>query len=275
MRKKSINTFIGGVNTNIDPREINNIDLIEGLNIVGGRGSSYSIYENILGNLLIDNAYLPIEGTYVCIGAREDKRSDVVVFFICDKGLSTYHSIFRYAPGEGIDLVSQGAYLNFSETNLIHSIEIVDGTLQYWAEDGNPPRKINLKKAIQSERIYQGEIHYSTLTFSPLVPWTLEVTDLQGNTITPPTEIYNNSVSGDPYTIIEELKVAAAGQNITVDYPYNLPSNPAPYLTAEHSSQTTVRIKLYQVGGAVFIPTNHYNLVPDETERLALMSGRS
>lgn len=115
---------------------------------------SFGTLENIRSNKNIVNSNFT---NGKCIGAYEDLNANVVYYFISG-GNTGVDSIFRYDPQtEFIQTVIQDNILNFNTNNLITGINILGDDddkfplgLLYWTDDINPPRKINVHKAINN-----------------------------------------------------------------------------------------------------------------------------
>lgn len=108
--------------------------------------------ENIRSNKLIINPNFT-EGTV--IGSYEDLNANVVYYFVAG-GPNGTDSIFKYNPqNELIETVLQNNILNFKTNKLITGINVLGDDqdkfpqgLLYWTDDVNPPRKINIDKAL-------------------------------------------------------------------------------------------------------------------------------
>lgn len=263
MRSKSINRFSGGVNTDVDPRELNKSDFVAALNLIGNRGSRVGALENLKGNQEVSFAFEGGVAQYKCIGAFEDKRTDSIIYLVADF-FENKHYILLY-DGTDIHELMFGDFLDFNINRLATAGEIIDGKLFYWSDYntavGNPPRKINIEKA-KLGKLLISEVHFGVNSFAPGAEWVLEITDAKDDVVLPATVIYTNPATTQD-VIIAGVVAGAAGEGVTVTFPYNTASNPAPYLTAVHDSDNDRRINIYQVGGAVSVPYNYYHRTPD------------
>ncbi len=115
--------------------------------------------ENTQGNLLINNPLLP-DGTNKCIGSELDKENNRILYFIANSNKN--HAIFQYNPQQGtIDKILINSILNLSPDNYINHIDFVKD-LMYWGGDGiNPPRKINLTKANNTNKFLENNVYFS------------------------------------------------------------------------------------------------------------------
>jgi len=160
------NFFNGGMNTDDEDRLVPIGDYRS-----AAYSRSYSVgtsdngaLQSMTGNLLIENPDLP-RGKNVIIGSCEDiegkgyKAGNLILFSWNSEG---NHSIWRYnVVGQEYQLILQDSILNFKLQNRIYHAAVVDGLL-YWTDnyfnsyeldptglpDFNPPRKINIQKAI-------------------------------------------------------------------------------------------------------------------------------
>lgn len=181
------NFFNGGMNTDDEDRLVPIGDY---------RSASYSrsysagtsdngALQSMTGNLLIENPDLPM-GKNVIIGSCEDiegkgyKAGNLILFSWNSEG---NHSIWRYnVVGQEYQLILQDSILNFKLQNRIYHAAVVDGLL-YWTDnyfnsyeldptglpDFNPPRKINIQKAIlYTESGGTDPEGYSEITFDNL-----------------------------------------------------------------------------------------------------------
>ena len=113
---------------------------------------SVGTVENIRSNKLIIN---PDFTNGIVIGSYEDLNAHVIYYFVSGTASGT-DSIFKYNPqNEVIETVLQSNILNFSKNKLITGVNVLGDDkdkfpqgLLYWTDDRNPPRKINIAKAL-------------------------------------------------------------------------------------------------------------------------------
>lgn len=148
--------FYGGMNTDDEDRLITNGDYRSAFfsRNYGVNNPSEGALQSMTGNLLQNNAALP-SGLNIVIGACEDvEHKALIIFVFNDLG---EHSIWRYTVEDAqYELILQDSILNFKKTNQIFHANVVNNLL-YWTDnyfnnytnnDFNPPRKINIQKAI-------------------------------------------------------------------------------------------------------------------------------
>lgn len=148
--------FYGGMNTDDEDRLITNGDYRSAFfsRNYGVNNPSEGALQSMTGNLLQNNAALPL-GLNIVIGACEDVEHKALILFVFnDLG---EHSIWRYTVEDAqYELILQDSILNFKKTNQIFHANVVNNLL-YWTDnyfnnytnnDFNPPRKINIQKAI-------------------------------------------------------------------------------------------------------------------------------
>jgi hypothetical protein len=148
--------FTGGMNTDDEDRLIPNGDY---------RFAAYSrnygvntpmegAIQSMTGNLLQQNTQLPL-GVNIIIGSCEDVEHKALILFVWND--LDDHSIWRYeVENASYTLILQDSILNFKKSNQIYHATVVNNLL-YWTDnyfnlyrdnDFNPPRKINIEKAI-------------------------------------------------------------------------------------------------------------------------------
>jgi hypothetical protein len=148
--------FNGGMNTDDEDRLIPNGDY---------RYAAYSrnygvntplegAIQSMTGNSIRENTNLPT-GVNIVIGSCEDIEHKAIILFVWND--LDNHSIWRYeVENFTYTLILQDAILNFKKSNQIYHAAVVNNLL-YWTDnyfgqyvdnDFNPPRKINIEKAI-------------------------------------------------------------------------------------------------------------------------------
>ena len=136
---------IGGLNQDDENRVLPPEDYRYALNVRNGSSDSDNIgaIENIKGTTEIVFP-LPV-GRNICIGQYEDEQSQTVLFFVWNSNAK--HSIFRYYDDtRTVELVVESKVLNFRSSSLVSHVNFVEDLL-YWTDGSNPPRKINVAKA--------------------------------------------------------------------------------------------------------------------------------
>lgn len=139
--------FVGGMDSDTDDRLVAQGDYRRAINlrVVSSSEDSVGSAQNVLGNRLVLNTSLPL-GRNKCIGAHRSEQRDSVIYFVFNN--QGNHGIYEYKHSEGVIVpILINSILNFSEDFLITGISDIEGLL-YWTDDANPPRKINIKKAV-------------------------------------------------------------------------------------------------------------------------------
>lgn len=152
--------FYGGMNTDDEDRLITNGDY-RSANFSRNYGVNSPMegaIQSMTGNLLQQNPSLPA-GTNIIIGSCEDVETKSLILFVWNQ--NDEHSIWRYYVEVGgssaYELILQHPILNFKKSNQIYHAAVVNNLL-YWTDnyfssyennDFNPPRKINIAKAIR------------------------------------------------------------------------------------------------------------------------------
>jgi len=174
------NPFIKSkMNLDLDARLVPRGEYRQGFNIQVSKseGPDVGALENVLGNENLQNfkALNPGINNLEIIGYVLDPSNNTAYFFLTnntDTGFPTeinYNSsaanfIYSYnvLTSQSVKLVN-GQFLNFSTTNPIYGINIVENLL-FWTDNRNQPRKINISKAAG---YYTSEDHISVAKFAP------------------------------------------------------------------------------------------------------------
>ena len=183
------------------------------------------------------NYELP-EGSFVCIGAFENKVDSSIIYFISDTTTGKLHEfdmILEYRNDE-IQILLRGDFLNFTPDWRVHSVEFIDGVM-YWTDavdlegipEGNPPRHINLERH-RPGKFIKYQMVFDEDAFQTGVEYTYELTDLDGNTIAGPT-LFSTIVfgAGAPYNdqMLQLFNDLTTAGFVVESFPVNTPENPA------------------------------------------------
>ncbi len=155
------NSFLRSkMNKDLDDRLIPNGEYRDAQNISVGKSEDDDIgaLENILGNTVLDgsgNWY----GTnnLKIIGYCSDDNNSIIYYFLTDytdadpnnptpASSTSKCFIYKFSNNTYTKLV-EGSFLNFSTTNLISGINLVENLL-FWTDNRNPPKKINVHKVL-------------------------------------------------------------------------------------------------------------------------------
>ena len=153
----------GGMDMDTEERFIKSTDYRYALNcrITSSDEENEGAVENIRGNKLVGSGLTTESGAsldddaFKVIGHYEDLNAGVVYYFVAG-GPNGTDSIFKYNPqNELIENVLQNNILNFNNNTKITAVNVLGDDqdkfpqgLLYWTDDENPPRKINIDKAI-------------------------------------------------------------------------------------------------------------------------------
>ena len=147
------------MNKDLDDRILPNGEYRDALNISVGRSedSDVGALENIIGNDLITGT--DIGNGLTIIGIEAENSTDSLFVFLTDytdpdptnptnAPVSSKHYIYVYNTVSKIyKKLVQGEFLNFSTTNRIIGINIIENLL-FWTDNRNQPRKINTSLAV-------------------------------------------------------------------------------------------------------------------------------
>jgi hypothetical protein len=169
--------FYGGMNTDDENRLISNGDYRSAMfsRNYGVNAPSEGALQSMTGNLIQNNPNLPI-GANIIIGSCEDVEHKALILFVYND--LDEHSIWRYTVENGLyQLILQDSILNFKKENQIYHASVVNNLL-YWTDNYfgdyvnnnfNPPRKINIQKAIlYTQSGGTNPDGYSEITFNNL-----------------------------------------------------------------------------------------------------------
>jgi hypothetical protein len=169
--------FNGGMNTDDEDRLIPNGDYRYAAysRNYGVNSPSEGALQSMTGNMLQDNTHLAA-GVNIVIGSCEDIENKALILFVFND--LNNHSIWRYTVEDAqYALILQDPLLNFQKANQIYHAAVVNNLL-YWTDNYfksysnnqfNPPRKINIQKAILYTQSGGSDPEgYSEITFNNL-----------------------------------------------------------------------------------------------------------
>ena len=147
------------MNKDLDDRLLPNGEYRDARNISVGRSEDNDVgaLENIVGNDLVSGT--DIADGLTIIGIEQDNSSDSLFVFLTNytdpdpknptnAPLESIHYIYVYNTVSKIyKRLVQGEFLNFSTTNRIVGINIIENLL-FWTDNRNQPRKINTSLAV-------------------------------------------------------------------------------------------------------------------------------
>jgi len=201
------NSFLQSkMNKDLDDRLIPNGQYREALNISVGKSESNNVgvLQNILGNAKL-NVLSTVDASLTCVGAFMDNQNNRIYQFLtnytdlapenitlCDNitpptgGWVMKITVYDFNTNPQYKTLVSGTFLNFSTTNLIIGVNLVEGLL-FWTDNRNQPRKINVESAINNPLYYTTETQISVAKYAPIDPIsmfrkaTVTITDITGN----------------------------------------------------------------------------------------------
>jgi len=193
------NSFIKSkMNKDLDARLLPNGEYREGINIQVSRseGADVGALENVLGNkLILDLVTKTGISGLECIGMYTDDTNNNIYLFLTDytatniatitgnnqrqfnaaslnyyEGANNFIYLYNTSTNTATMLV-RGAFLNFSTTNSILSVNILEDLL-FWTDNRNQPRRINVQfantdAAITNPTYYTTEDQISVASYNP------------------------------------------------------------------------------------------------------------
>jgi len=169
---KSINSFIKSkLNKDLDARLMQNGEYRDATNVQVSKseGPNVGSLENVLGNIAVVD-FDTLTGDdyeFKCIGYVTNESDNAAYLFLTDYNDPTpqnytysttgHNYIIKYnANTETATILVQGAFLNFSKTNPITGVNLLENLL-FWTDNRNQPRVVNVATAETS-----GITHYTT-----------------------------------------------------------------------------------------------------------------
>jgi len=162
MAQEIKNTFLKSkMNKDLDDRILPNGEYRDARNISVGRSEDNDVgaLENIIGNNLVPGT--DIGNGLTIIGIKSNNSTNQIFVFLTDytdtntfsptnAPPSSKHYIYVYNNfTEAYTKLVEGRFLNFSTTNRIIGINLIESLL-FWTDNRNQPRKINIGLANQS-----------------------------------------------------------------------------------------------------------------------------
>ena len=179
------NAFIKSkMNKDLDSRLLPKGEYRNAVNVQVSRSESSDVgsLENVLGNsILNDFAVTTGVSGLSCIGFLADNANSIVYLFFTDYSeVSTLNPsynpdsnnfIFSYNTLTNTAvLLVEGSFLNFSKTNPIHGVNLLENLL-FWTDNRNQPRKINValanKTSVSNPTYYTSEDNLSVAKYNP------------------------------------------------------------------------------------------------------------
>jgi hypothetical protein len=190
------NSFLSSkMNKDLDDRLIPNSQYRDALNISVGKSEQDQIgtVQNSLGNAPLNNFnQTPEDSTLICIGVFMDDQHNRIyqfltnyedpapskitlcqdVFPVPDEGWIMKITVYDYNATPSYKTIVSGTFLNFSTTNHVLGVSLVEGLL-FFTDNRNQPRKINVNNAIQDPNYYYNETQISVAKYAPVEPISL------------------------------------------------------------------------------------------------------
>ena len=175
------------MNKDLDDRLIPNGEYRDAQNISVGKSEDDDIgaLENVKGNIIQSIPGFTYPANLEVIGQFTDNNNSIIYFFLTNNTPSaagTSHYVFSFNIKEDGStawlLLLTGSFLNFSTTNPIYGVNLVENLL-FWTDNRNQPRKINVDKASKSasptasNQYYTEEHQISVAKYNPWEPLTL------------------------------------------------------------------------------------------------------
>jgi hypothetical protein len=183
------NNFLKGkMNKDLDERLIPKGEYREAqnVNIIESESSDASAIENIKGNIA-KNVLASISGSPEVIGFVSDVKNKKIYYFVTNfsgsvdfndnirnitRSTSAVCKIIQYNTStQQNTVILEGSFLNLSKNHLITGAQVIDDLL-FFTDDYNQPRRINVKRCIDSNSTtyYTTEDEISIAKYAPYTP---------------------------------------------------------------------------------------------------------
>ena len=182
------NAFIKSkMNKDLDARLLPSGEYRNAINtqISKSEGAGVGSLENALGNgLVVDFFTLTGVSGLTSVGSLANELDNTMYVFLTNNPIlpivppdprineQAYNKdgknfIISYNTLTNISsILVQGAFLNFSTLNKIYGINVLENLL-FWTDNRNPPRKINISRALQNSVYYSTEDQISVAKYNP------------------------------------------------------------------------------------------------------------
>ena len=158
----------------------------QNVNIIESESSDASAIENIKGNIA-KNVLASISGSPEVIGFVSDVKNKKIYYFVTNfsgsvdfndnirnitRSTSAVCKIIQYNTStQQNTVILEGSFLNLSKNHLITGAQVIDDLL-FFTDDYNQPRRINVKKCIESNSTtyYATEDEISIAKYAPYTP---------------------------------------------------------------------------------------------------------
>lgn len=148
------NSFAGGVNADIADELVPHdaCRYMLNCNVLSSAEGNVGVVTNILGNTLVSVELPP--GLNKTIGVALDEESNYFYYAVWNS--EGFHTWYRYGSvGNTVDVVVQSKtdsadvdIFGWLERVLILGANVIENNLLYWVMEGQPPRKIDIRKAM-------------------------------------------------------------------------------------------------------------------------------
>lgn len=162
----------GVMDGDTDPRYIENGNYRRAVNLLNAKGEegSFGNGENTPG--LESVSYSLPSGNNTVVGSYFHKLTNCVYYFVYNS--LDNHSIVEYDVNDDVcTLIVQSSYLNFSLTNLVLHINVIDGLL-YWTDGNEEPSYINIENAKNAVYTNGSRQYFDAIQWQPRFAPTLE-----------------------------------------------------------------------------------------------------
>jgi hypothetical protein len=227
-------------------------DMIEAQNITitqrgEGSGSIVKTMKGTSSKILISGSGTNLEASVTVIGKVEDPQRNKIYFFVASDSGHAEDMIVQYDPeystSGGYREVFRSTWLNFDPTgfvkaNVVNKAFRQDGVLQtilYFTDNDNPPRKINVDRALNGDfddyNDTQLDFALNVIKAAPITPPTF---DFQTNTDVPVNNFERSTFQFAVQYVYTDGEVSAIGPYSKLAFPDHIAASG---LEADESGQ--------------------------------------
>jgi len=271
------NTFLKSrMNKDLDDRLLPNGEYRDAQNISVGKSEDADVgaLENIIGNANITSA-LPYDSSCEIIGYFSDSSNNRIITFVTNykdlnpssptyvsdankasptpNPLNECHICVYDQDNPGYQKIVSGEFLNFSTTNKVLGISLIENLL-FFTDNRNQPRKINVEIAISNPSYYNTEDTISVAKYNPYESISLLKKVQQKTT--------QASSSSDTLTLDDTSNIEVGMFVVAKDLNQSTSISGTDFVTV--ASKTSSTVTLVTQVGATTVPVQYLATVSDK-----------
>jgi hypothetical protein len=190
------NSFLKSkMNKDLDSRLLPNGEYRDAVNVqvIKSESEDVGALENVQGNINVGDFSILVGEALSCVGHFVDQTNSKVYLFFTTNQLNSgtkynpeaKNYIFRWSDKDGIELLVEGAFLNFHPKFPIIGVNLLEQLL-FFTDNRNQPRKINVDQELG---YYTTEDQISVAKYNPYLAINVYNKSSQQVTITTPVQV--------------------------------------------------------------------------------------